>query len=118
MAWATGYNVYRGTVPGGELVTPLNAILLTGTSYDDKSVAGQTAYYYVVRPVDATGIGAASAKASATTPGPEYNFAHDQDIVAPLQAGSLAYASGTYTVKGGGTDIWAPPTVSTSITVP
>ena len=62
----------------------------------------------MVRAVNATGIGAASAEASATTPGPEYTFAHDQDIGAPPQAGSLALRGGqrVYTVQGGGVDIW------------
>ena len=107
VTWATGYNIYRGTASGGESATPLNASPVAVTSYDDKSVSGQTTYYYVVRAVDATGKGAASGEASATTPGTQYNFGQNLDIGAPLQ-GSLAYAVGTgiYTVAGGGADIW------------
>ena len=41
-AWATGYNVYRGTVPGGESATPLNASPLTATTYSDSSGNAQT----------------------------------------------------------------------------
>ena len=53
--WATGYNIFRGSVSGGESTTPLNTSPVTGTGYDDKSVSGQTTYYYVVRAVNATG---------------------------------------------------------------
>ena len=76
---------------------------MTGTTYQDTSVSAQTTYYYVVRAVNATETGGASAEASATPPAPHVAFT-DQDIGSPQQAGSLQYAtgSGIYTVKGGG----------------
>jgi hypothetical protein len=47
-----GYNVYRGTTPGGPYATKVNSSLVTGLSYIDTTVlAGQT-YYYVVTSVN------------------------------------------------------------------
>ena len=108
VTWATGYNVYRGTVSGDESVVPLNSSPVTGTTYQDLSVSGQTTYFYVVQAVNATGVGAASAEATATTPPPAVTFTQNLDIGAPQQAGSEQYAagSGVYTVAGGGGDIW------------
>ena len=107
-AGATGYNVYRGGVSGDESVVPLNTSPVTGTTYRDLSVSEQTTYFYVVQAVNATGIGAASAEAAATTPPPLVTFTQNLDIGAPQQAGSEQYAtgSGVYTVAGGGADIW------------
>jgi hypothetical protein len=46
-----GYNVYRGTTPGGPYPTELNSLPINGTTYCDETVqAGQT-YYYVVTAV-------------------------------------------------------------------
>ena len=81
---------------------------MTGTTYQDLSVSGQTTYYYVVQAVNATGVGAVSAEATATTPPPAVTFTQNLDIGTPQQAGSMQYAagSGVYTVAGGGADIW------------
>ena len=89
-------------------MVPLNSSPLTGTSYQDFSVSGQTTYYYVIEAVNATGAGAASAEAMATTPAPPVTFTQNLDIGAPQKAGSEQYAaqSGVYTVAGGGADIW------------
>ncbi len=105
---ATGYNVYRGAISGDESVVPLNSSPLTGTTYRDLSVSGQTTYFYVVQAVNAVGVGAASPEATATTPALPVTFTQNLDIGAPQQAGSLQYAagSGVYTVAGGGGDIW------------
>jgi len=46
-----GYNVYRSTTSGGQTEVPLNASLIIGTSYTDRSVTANTPYYYTVRPV-------------------------------------------------------------------
>jgi fibronectin type 3 domain-containing protein len=66
----TGYYVYRGTTSGAESSTPLNASLVTSTSYIDATVqAGQT-YYYVVSAVAADGTTTSvwSNEATATVP--------------------------------------------------
>ena len=85
----------------------MNSSPLTGTTYRDLSVTGQTTYYYVVQAVNATGIGAAPAEAMATTPPPPVTFTQNSDIGVTQQAGSEQYAagSGVYTVSGGGGDI-------------
>jgi hypothetical protein len=46
-----GYNVYRGTAAGQESPTPINAQLVTGTSYLDASVADGQSYAYRVTAV-------------------------------------------------------------------
>ena len=62
---AASYNVYRGTVSGGESTTPI-ATGLTGTAYTDTSVVNGDTYYYTVAAVNAGGASAASNEASAT----------------------------------------------------
>ena len=58
----TGYNVYKGTAPGGESGTPVNATPLAAT-VKTFAVTGLTAgkvYYFTVRAINAVGTGAAS----------------------------------------------------------
>ncbi len=64
----TGYNVYRGTTPGGESSTPINATPVTATTYRDTTVTPGVTYYYTVVAVNASGSGQSSAEATATTP--------------------------------------------------
>jgi hypothetical protein len=61
-----GYDIYRGTSPGGESTTPLTASLVTPTTYADTTVANGTKYYYVVTAVNAKGPSTISTEASAT----------------------------------------------------
>jgi len=42
-----GYNVYRGAAAGAETTTPLNAALITGTTYDDTTAVAGKSYYTV-----------------------------------------------------------------------
>ena len=70
LAWQTvsgaaSYNVYRGTVSGGESATPI-VTGLTRPSYTDASVTNGTKYYYTVTAVNKVGEGAHSSEASAT----------------------------------------------------
>jgi cellulose 1,4-beta-cellobiosidase len=53
-AKATGYNVYRGTVPGGPY-SRINSALNSATSYTDTSVQSGLTYYYVTTAVDSQG---------------------------------------------------------------
>ncbi len=64
----TGYNVYRGTTPGGESTTPLNSTPLSPstTTYQDTTVTTGTTYYYVVQAVDSTVASPSSNEATAT----------------------------------------------------
>ena len=51
----TGYRVYRGTSPGGELAAPLASLAGNVTAYDDNAVVNGTTYYYQVAAVNAIG---------------------------------------------------------------
>ena len=51
---AVGYNVYRGTVPGGPY-TMINTSLDSTTAYTDSSVVSGDTYYYVATAVNAGG---------------------------------------------------------------
>ena len=58
----TGYNVYRGTVPGGEtLLTSVGNV----TSFKDTTTTRGQTYYYTVKALNAVGEGPASNEASA-----------------------------------------------------
>jgi hypothetical protein len=49
-----GYNVYRGTKPGGPY-EKINSELVQGLTYKDQDVSGGATYYYVTRAVDVDG---------------------------------------------------------------
>ena len=63
--FAITYNVYRGTTTGGESPTPI-ATGITVSSYTDNTAVNGTTYYYIVKGVNAAGVGPASNEASAT----------------------------------------------------
>ena len=63
----SGYNVYRGTTPGG---ATLLASLGLQQAYDDAAVANGTTYYYQVSAVNGQGEGPRSNEVSATPPPP------------------------------------------------
>jgi hypothetical protein len=50
-----GYNVYRGTQPGGPY-TKLSSAAVTGTTYTDSNVSAGATYYYVATAVDSSGV--------------------------------------------------------------
>lgn len=60
----TGYDIYRGTSPGGESSSPI-ASGVTSTRYVDSGLTNGQAYYYVVRAVNSAGQGAVSNEAFA-----------------------------------------------------
>jgi hypothetical protein len=67
-----GYDVYRGTTPGGPYPTQLNSTPINGTTYTDETVqAGQT-YYYVITAVGSDEVtqSAYSNQTSAVVPSP------------------------------------------------
>jgi centrosomal CEP192-like protein/immunoglobulin I-set domain protein len=65
-----GYNVYRGTSPGGELLTsPINTSLVDAEGFTDTNVSNGTTYYYVVTAVGSDDVQSAdSEEASAVIP--------------------------------------------------
>ena len=64
----TGYNVYRGTSPGGESSTAIASP--SSTSYNDTGLTNGTTYYYKVSAVNGVGEGSQSNEASATPVAP------------------------------------------------
>ncbi|MGA2031633.1 MAG: fibronectin type III domain-containing protein [Thermoguttaceae bacterium] len=61
---AAGYNVYRGTTPGGESATPITSGV-PGNTYADTNVVPGLTYYYKVAAVNAGGASPQSGEASA-----------------------------------------------------
>ena len=61
------YNLYRGTTSNGESSTPI-ATGIASTSYTDSSAINNTAYYYKVKAVNATGTSSYSTEAGPYTP--------------------------------------------------
>jgi hypothetical protein len=71
-AGVTGYNFYRGTAPGAQGSTPLNASLVATCAYTDTTPAAATTYYYTVKAYCNTcspNLSVASNEASGTTLG-------------------------------------------------
>jgi fibronectin type 3 domain-containing protein len=63
----SGYEIYRGTSPGGESGTPVNASLVAGTSFSVTGLTNGTRYYFTVAAVNQAKLqGAKSGEASAT----------------------------------------------------
>jgi fibronectin type 3 domain-containing protein len=66
-----GYNLYRGTTPGGESSAPLNSSPINSTVYADVNVTAGAQYYYVVTAVAWSGAQSANSnEVSATIPSP------------------------------------------------
>src|SRR6266576_523059 len=66
-AGISGYEIYRGTSPGGESGTPVNASLVAGTSFTVTGLTNGTTYYFTVAAVNKAKLqGAKSGEASAT----------------------------------------------------
>jgi fibronectin type 3 domain-containing protein len=105
------------TVYGGTTANPTTAIAsgVTGTTYSNTGLAAATAYYYIVKAVDADGTSPASTQATATTQatgdfiainsggpaqsnsgGGDASFAADEDFT----GGGTAVTANTITVAG------------------
>jgi hypothetical protein len=64
-AGATGYEVYRGTDPGGEDATPIARGVAT-TSFTNTGLVNGTTYYYVITAANSSGESGPSSEALAT----------------------------------------------------
>jgi predicted phage tail protein len=64
----SGYDVYKGTLPGHELATPVNAkpLAATATSYTATGLTDAVGYYFTVKAISAAGTGAPSNEVTAT----------------------------------------------------
>ena len=101
------YNVYRGTMPGGESANPI-ATGVTPTTYTDSDIVNGTTYYYKVTMVVGTSVSGPSNEASATaTSGPPVLLVPtaayptiQSAINAALSGYVVQVADGTYTGRG------------------
>jgi predicted phage tail protein len=64
----SGYMIYQGASPGGETGTPVSGAPVMGTSYTVTGLTNGTTYYFRVVAVNAAGLSALSAEASAALP--------------------------------------------------
>ncbi len=104
----SGYKIERST--DGTNFTQIATTAANATSFSDTGLASGKTYTYRVRAYNANGNSAYTNTASATTgtssstslPAPWA----EGDIGSVAAAGSTAYASGVFTVKASGTDIW------------
>ena len=69
----TGYNVYRGTTPGGESSTPI-VTGVTSTTYTDAGLTNGQTYYYKVTAVNSVGESAPSNEAGAKPAPPQISL--------------------------------------------
>jgi len=62
-----GYQVFRGTAAGAESATPLNAALITGTTYTDATAIPGKSFYIVKASLDGV-LSAASDEVTVSLP--------------------------------------------------
>ena len=106
---ATTYNLKRSTTSGSgySAVASLLAVGTNGISYTDSGLAAGTTYYYVVTAADGSLESANSSQVSTLPTGPLPSPWLTSDIGNAGIAGSAGYAGGTFSVNGGGADIWS-----------
>jgi regulation of enolase protein 1 (concanavalin A-like superfamily) len=101
---ADQYNIYRGT--GGNYYLQDST---AATSWRDNNVTNGTTYYYYVTAENSYGESAASNGVIATPQGGGGGLPapwQNADVGSPGQAGTASEAGGTFTIEGGGADIW------------
>jgi len=92
---ATSYNIYRGTMAGGESTTPI-ATDVAAVSYVDSTVTNGQIYYYTVKAVNSIGTSDPSNEASAT---PESSYPLFTATATASPNPATQNASTTLTVK-------------------
>jgi fibronectin type 3 domain-containing protein len=96
----TGYDVYRGTGPGGESAAPI-ATNVTGASFTDAGLTNGTTYYYKMAAVNAVGVSAQSNEASATPQQPATVPSAPQSLAAAGGNGSVSLSWSAPSSNGG-----------------
>ena len=104
----SGYEIYRGTSPGGESGTPVNASLVAGTSFTVTGLTNGTTYYFTVAAVNQAQLqGARSGEASATpSASASASASASGQATASPSSGATATATGT---PGAPTGLTAAP---------
>ena len=64
----SGYEIYRGTSPGGESSTPVSASLVAGTSFTVTGLTNGTRYYFTVAAVNKAKLQSAKSGEASATP--------------------------------------------------
>lgn len=101
VAGAISYNVYQGTVAGGESSTPIKTGI-TGTLVDITGLTNGTTYYFKMRSVDSYGVSALSNEVNAR-PGMWPDMIITDITLNPISPVSSTNFSATVTVKNAGT---------------
>jgi fibronectin type 3 domain-containing protein len=91
----SGYEIYRGTSPGGESGTPVNASLVAGTSFTVAGLTNGTRYYFTVAAVNKAKLQSAESGEASATP--------TAGASAPASASASATGSATASPSGGAT---------------
>ncbi|HEV2695208.1 MAG TPA: hypothetical protein VG347_20105 [Verrucomicrobiae bacterium] len=105
---ATTYSLKRSTTSGSGYTTVVSLFAggTNGISYTDSGLAAGTTYYYVVTAVNGSFESGNSSQVSALPTGPLPSPWLSSDIGNVGVTGSAGYAGGTFSVNGGGADIW------------
>jgi fibronectin type 3 domain-containing protein len=96
----SGYEIYRGTSPGGESGTPVNASLVAGTSFTVAGLTNGTRYYFTVAAVNKAKLQSAKSGEASATPaaGASASASASASATGPATAspsGATATATGT-----------------------
>ena len=106
----SGYEIYRGTSPGGESGTPVNASLVAGTSFTAAGLTNGTRYYFTVAAVNKAKLQSAKSGEASATPAAGASASASASATGPATAspsgGATATAAGT---PGAPTGLTATP---------
>jgi fibronectin type 3 domain-containing protein len=106
----SGYEIYRGTSPGGESGTPVNASLVAGTSFTVAGLTNGTRYYFTVAAVNKAKLQSAKSGEASATPAAGASASASASATEPATAspsgGATATATGT---PGAPTGLTATP---------
>ncbi len=118
-AAATSYDVFRGTTPGGEGATPINATPVKSGQFADTGLTNGVTYYYKIRAVNSVGASAQSAEVSIT---PTINYTYDNTSAAftIVGMGTVIYPGnyGTNFISGGSTNAGTTRTATVTPSLP